>query len=51
VVDMGVPNVSVLSIMGTGHGKVLLISSSLIMALQDATFNSNVAFVDFSGSF
>jgi len=51
VVDMDVPNVSVLSSMATGHGQVPLISSSLIMALQDAAFNSNVAFVDSSGSF
>ena len=51
VVDMDVLNVSVLSIMGTGHGKVRHISSSLILELRDATYSSNAASVDFWGSY
>jgi len=43
VVDMDVPNVTVLSMMGTGHGKVRHISILLIMALRDAAYSRNVA--------
>jgi len=51
VVDMDVPNASVLSIMGTCHGKVRHISSLVIMALRDAAYSPNLASLDLLRSY